>query len=142
MDVLVDTSVWSLTLRRRLDVLNPLEKEFRDELHALVGEGRAFITGPVRQEVLSGIRETVTFDRLRDYLRTFGDIALATEDFEEAARYTNLCRAVGIAGSSVDFLTCAVATRRGWAILTTDPDFRRFSEHLPLILHSPRGRNS
>ena len=43
---------------------------------------------------------------------------------------------LGIAGSPVDFLICAAAHRRGWAILTTDRDFRNYASVLPVKLHS------
>ena len=38
-------------------------------------------------------------------------------------------------GSNTDFLLCAVAERRGLPILTTDRDFVRFAEVLPIELH-------
>jgi len=53
MNVLVDTSVWSLALRRReVDE----ESEIVRELRELIVEGSAVIIGPIRQELLSGIR--------------------------------------------------------------------------------------
>ena len=53
MSVLVDTSVWSLALRRREASEHPAVQELRD----LIDETRAHLIGEVRQEVLSGIRE-------------------------------------------------------------------------------------
>jgi len=44
-----------------------------------------------------------------------------------------------VQGSPTDFLLCAVALRRGFAILTTDGDFAAFARLLPLRLHPPRG---
>ena len=57
-------------------------------------------------------------------------------DYEEAAHMNNRCRTLGIEGSAVDFLICAAAHRRGWAILTTDQDFQNYASVLPLRLHS------
>jgi hypothetical protein len=48
----------------------------------------------------------------------------------------NHCRARGIAGSTVDFLLCSSAHRRGWSILTTDQDVRNCAKVLPVRLHT------
>jgi predicted nucleic acid-binding protein len=102
----------------------------------LIQEGRAELVGAVRQELLSGIREDAQFDRLRSHLRPFPDAQLEAEDYEEAAHMSNRCRSRGIAGSSIDFLICATAHRRSWAIFTMDRDFQRFAEVLPVRLFS------
>ena len=83
--------------------------------------------GPVRQELLSGIRDPAQFRKLRDHLRAFPDLPLATADFEYAAELFNLCRAKGVQGSNTDFLIGAIAVNHQLAILTTDKDFH----HLP-----------
>lgn len=93
--------------------------------------------GPIRQELLSGIRTPEAFVRLRDHLRPFADEPLETADFERAAEHFNTCRARGVQGSNTDFLICAVAERRELPILTTDADFTRFADVLPISL---RGR--
>jgi predicted nucleic acid-binding protein len=137
--VLVDAPVWSLFLRRKLQHLNPEERRTLDELKRLVRRNEALFVGPVRQEVLSGVSDLSVYERIRDDARGFTDEPLRTEDFEEAARASNVCRAVGIAGSNVDFLLCAVAVRRDLSIFTTDGDFEHYARHLPLRLHAPRG---
>jgi hypothetical protein len=53
----VDTPVWSLALRRKPKDLHPDERRRVDALTDLVRDGRAVLIGPIRQEVLSGIRE-------------------------------------------------------------------------------------
>lgn len=136
MIVVVDTPVWSLALRRRPELLSLSEKSLTKTLTELVREGRAQLLGPIRQELLSGIREEAQFKKLRDYLRAFDEPALDVSDYEEAAHMNNQCRARGIAGSAVDFLISAAAHRRGWAILTTDRDFRKYAAVLSLRLHS------
>lgn len=131
MKVLVDTSVWSLALRRR----TPAHRSV-DELRTLVAHGRAAIVGPIRQELLSGIRDRAGFERLRDHLRAFPDEPITSADYERAAECFNLCRAKGIQGSNTDFLLCAVAERLRFPILTTDEDFLRFGRMLPIRLHA------
>lgn len=135
MMVLVDTSVWSLALRRKREHLSPGEQQLTDTLAELVREGRAQLLGPVRQELLSGIREEPQFRRLRNYLRAFPEHPLEAEDYEEAAHMNNRCRIRGIAGSAIDFLICAAAHRRGWMIFTTDRDFQNYASVLQLRLH-------
>ena len=138
MNVVVDTCVWSLALRRSSTQLNREEQLLRAELTELISEGRVQIIGPIRQELLSGIREETYYRRVRDYLRAFDDEFLTSEDFEQAASVNNKCRASGVTGSPFDFLICAAAIRHHWSILTTDPDFAGYARHVPLRLHTPR----
>ena len=134
MRVLVDTSVWSLALRRSARNLSRTERGITELLRDLIGEGRVAMVGPIRQEILSGIRDEKTFERLRERLGAFPDEEIGTEEYEEAARCANRCRAAGISGSTVDYLICAIALRRGLAILTTDRDFVRYARVLPIRL--------
>ena len=73
MMVLVDTFVWSLALRRKQADLNRGEQDLKTGLQELVQDGRAQIVGPVRQELLSGIRAEETFRKVRDALRAFDE---------------------------------------------------------------------
>lgn len=138
--VLVDTPIWSFVFRRPASRLSTDQRRHVEEWKSLVEERRVLLVGPVRQEVLSGIRDDQTFQRLVLALRAFPDEALAVEDFEEATRVGNLCRAAGVAGSAVDYLLCSVALRRDLAIYTTDLDFTGYARHLPLRLHGLGGR--
>lgn len=132
MNVLIDTNIWSLAFRRKREHLSARESALTGALAELIRERRANVIGPIRQEVLSGIREAAQFDRLRDHLKAFPDEPLEIEDFEEAALCHNRCRARGIAGSPIDFLICAAALRRSWLVFTTDPDFDAYASVLAL----------
>jgi predicted nucleic acid-binding protein len=125
MKVLVDTSVWSLALRRRAPAHAAV-----DELRRLVTQGRAAIAGPIRQEILSGVRDQRVFESLRDHLRAFPDEPVLAADYERAAECFNTCRAKGLEGSNTDFLLCAIAERHRFPILTTDADFTRYARVL------------
>lgn len=138
MNVLVDTSVWSLALRRKKESLTTNERLLVTELSELIREGRAQVIGLVRQELLSGIKTSEQYEKLRLYLRSFPDEVVDTSDHEEAAKAGNRCRAKGIVVSIVDILLCAVAIKRQWAIFTTDPDFSNYRRVLPLRIHAPR----
>ena len=130
MKVLVDTSIWSKALRRS-EGQNPIE---RQTLADLIASQRALIMGPIRQEILSGIKEERQFEELKDRLIPFPDVPLLTEDFVTAAKFFNLCRAKGIQGSNTDFLICAVAVNNRLSIFTADEDFAHFQKVLPISL--------
>ncbi|MGA7684336.1 MAG: PIN domain-containing protein [Terriglobales bacterium] len=137
MMILVDTSIWSLALRRKSADLSAREKSLTLALAELIRDGRAQLIGLVRQELLSGIREPEKFDQLRNLLHAFDDVRLDPSDYEEAAQIHNRCRSRGVAGSAIDFLICAVAVRRRWQIFTTDSDFDRYQKVLGLELYRP-----
>lgn len=134
MNVLVDTSIWSLALRRGVSNHSLV----KGNLSALIDESRVKIIGPIRQELLSGIRVKSQFEKLRLYLSAFPDMLLETADFEKAAELFNTCRRNGVQGSNTDFLICSVALRRDLEVFTSDDDFLGFRKHLPIKLYSPR----
>jgi len=131
MKVIVDTSVWSLALRRdKNDSTAPVQ-----ELRHIIHDHRVQMIGPIRQEILSGIRSESQFKKLRKHLESFPDLPILTEDYVTAAQFFNHCRSKGIQGSNTDFLICAVAFRNKFSIYTTDKDFELFSKHMQIVLH-------
>ena len=134
MKIIIDTCVWSLALRRK----ESIENEYVNELKELIKEVRAQLIGPVRQELLSGIKSKKQFNLLRDHLRAFEQITIKPKDYELAAEYFNTARKKGIQGSNTDFLLCAISNRHKMPILTTDNDFVNFQAVLPIELHKPR----
>ena len=134
MFVLVDTPIWSLALRRSPTNLNRIEQNYSTALRELIQDGRAQLIGPVRQELLSGVRHEKIFRELRDHLRAFDETPLEIGDYEEAAHIDNLCRSRGIAASAIDVL-CAVALGRNWEVFTVDHDFARYAKIVPLKVH-------
>jgi predicted nucleic acid-binding protein len=138
MNVLIDTSVWSLALRRKNESLSTNERFLVAELSELIREGRARMIGLVRQELLSGIKASEQYEKLRLHLRSFPDEVVDTSDYEEAAKAGDRGRAKGVVVSIVDILLSAVASKRLWTIFTTDPDFSNYAKVLPLRIHAPR----
>jgi predicted nucleic acid-binding protein len=132
--MLVDTCVWFLALRRSAGNLNVQEAHAVESLKHAILDGNARMAGVVRQELLSGVREKSQFESLRTATRAFEDVALTITDYEDAAACDNLCRLAGISGGTTDFLLCAIAIRRQWAILTVDKDFSNYAKKLPLRL--------
>jgi predicted nucleic acid-binding protein len=127
LKVLVDTSVWSLALRRRkgTEGQNQQEQRLAAALAQAIQDGRVAMVGPVRQELLSGLSDPLQFDRLRDTLAAFSDEPLTTATYVEAARLDNLCRRSGVQCGVVDMLLCAAALESGWTILTNDSGLLR-----------------
>lgn len=135
MKVLVDTSVWSVALRRPQGAgLSNEQTQVVSMLSDLVRDGRAALIGAIRQELLSGIKQPTQFESLRSALAAFDDIPLGVQDYELAAQLFNTCRAKGVQGSNTDFLICAVAMNQGLPILSLDADFKYFQKYLPIQL--------
>jgi len=133
--VLVDTSVWSLALRRSETDLSRKEAHAVDLLKELIRDGRVVVIGPVRQEILSGIPDEAQFRKLKAKLRAFEDLGLTSDDYELAAEFYNACRKRGVQGSYIDFLICAVAARNKLPIFTLDKDFERYAQPLGISLY-------
>lgn len=132
MKVIVDTCIWSLALRRGSSYRSPIVVE----LENLIKDFKVQMIGPIRQEILSGIRSQSQFKKLKKRLGSFQDLPILTKDYEKAAEFYNLCMSKGIQGSNTDFLICAVATRNKFSLYTTDKDFQLFSKHIPIKLHA------
>ncbi|MBA4388042.1 MAG: PIN domain nuclease [Verrucomicrobia bacterium] len=131
MRVLADTSVWSAALQHEKAV----DTRVVDRLGALVSGHQVEIIGPIRQELLSGIRTQLQFEKLQGLLAAFPDLAIGAEDYVTAAKFFNLCRAKGIQGSNTDYLICAVAVRNNLAVFATDGDLALFARHIPIVLY-------
>jgi hypothetical protein len=86
--------------------------------------------GPIRQEVLSGIKDEPQFIKTKRLLDPFPDEALSTADYVEAARLFDLCRGYGVQCAPVDMLICSVAVRMRCSILTSDEGLTRCIEVL------------
>jgi predicted nucleic acid-binding protein len=134
MKIIVDTCVWSLALRRNESKSSYLV----DELSELISEVRVQLIGPIRQELLSGIKSKTQFNKLKKHLSAFPDLALLSNDFELAAEFFNLARSKGIQGSNTDFIICSLAYTHKMSIFTTDKDFESYASVLPIKLYEPR----
>jgi predicted nucleic acid-binding protein len=137
MKVLVDTSVWSLALRRPKTIQLAADQQTTvNALADLVRDGRAVLMGAIRQELLCGIKTQGQFEALRDSLTAFDDVALSMRDYELAAEAFNTCRANGVQGSNTDFLICAVSINHHLPIFSMDQDFEMYRQWLPIHLYS------
>jgi predicted nucleic acid-binding protein len=136
MKVLVDTSVWSLALRRPKNAaLSAKQQNVVTALADLMQDGRALMLGAIRQELLSGIKTQAGFVALKSTLTAFEDLPLAMQDYEKAAEVFNTCRANGVQGSNTDLLICAVSVNHQLPIFSVDNDFLNYQKHLPVVLY-------
>lgn len=131
MSVIVDTSIWSLALRRK----NAVKSNEVQLLAKLIDSHQVVMLGAIRQGILSGIKSKEQFILLKDYLYAFPDFEITTSDFETAAEYFNKCRTNGVQGANTDFLICAVASNNNLKIFTNDNDFEMFKKYLPIELY-------
>lgn len=136
MKILVDTSVWSLALRRPKNLeLVAEQRATVTALTELVQDARAALMGAVRQELLCGIKTATQFETLRDRLAAFEDVPVTVNDYELAAQAFNTCRANGVQGSNTDFLICAVSINHQLPIFSLDKDFEQYRQWLPIELY-------
>jgi len=133
MNIIVDTSVWSLAFRKK--DLTKEETKIVEDLSELVKDLRVVMIGPIRQEILSGISNVTKFEELKERLSVFIDLPIKIPDYELAAQYYNKCRKHGVQGSHIDFLICSVASNGSYPIFTLDNDFRNYKKHIPIELY-------
>jgi predicted nucleic acid-binding protein len=129
--ILADTCAWSFLLRRKKKTNLSLDEQLLvASLSEAIRDGQVAIIGPIRQEILSGIKDPAQFDQLKFALEAFQDEPLTTVHYKEAARLFNICRSRGVECGSTDILICAVAIQKRLSILTNDAGFKRCIEVL------------
>lgn len=132
MNALVDTSVWSLALRKK--VKNEYEQQIVSILNELINTNSIRIIGAIRQEILSGIPSKELFNRLSKSLATFQDLTVDTNIHIKAAECFNTCRRNGVQGSHIDFLICATSICYNIPIFTLDKDFVNYSQFVNISI--------
>jgi predicted nucleic acid-binding protein len=139
MTLFVDTSVWSLALRR--DVPDPTP-----EVHALTdalqGGDMLVTTGLVLQELLQGFSGPKA---RQDIISRFSALPLIVPDRSdhiEAAELRNTCRRKGLQLGTIDALFAQLCRRRGLTMLTTDRDLHQVARLIGLrIWETPSNRH-
>ena len=128
--ILVDTSVWSLALRR--DRVPPGREV--ETLTAAIDRGDACLTGTILQEVLQGFPDASRTRRLVECLAPFPMLTLHRGDYVYAAEIRNKCRVKGVTLGTVDAQIAAAAINHRCALLTADKDFEAVVRIFPLRL--------
>ena len=135
MSLLVDTSVWSLALRRDVSQSEPEVAALQD---ALQGADQVFITGLVMQELLQGFAGPKARDQLVARLAVLAFLQPDRDDHIEAAEVRNSCRRRGVQIGTIDALLIQLSRRHDLVLLSTDKDFQSAAKHVDFKLWRTR----
>jgi predicted nucleic acid-binding protein len=127
----VDTSIWSLALRR--DSPAP-GREVRALVHAIEGGETLLTTGLVLQELLQGFSGPKSRDQILDRFSSIPLLVPDRDDHVRAAELRNHCRRSGVQAGTIDALLAQLCIRHDLTMLTADEDFRRIADHSKLKL--------
>jgi hypothetical protein len=136
MNLLVDTSVWSLALRRDATPDLPEVAALRSALDA---SQVVVTTGLILQEVLQGFAGPKARDQILERFRNLALLTPDRADHVEAADLRNACRRRGVQVGTIDALLTRLCQRYELTLLTTDRDFERIAAVTALSVW-PRGR--
>lgn len=131
MNLFVDTSVWSLALRRD----RPAESPAIDMLAAaLLGGDTVVTTGIVLQELLQGFSGARAQAQIIERFHALPMLTPSRDTHIAAAQLRNACRRRGVQLGTVDALLAQLCIEHELSLLTTDRDFTHAARHLPLRL--------
>ena len=131
MSLFVDTSVWSLALRRD----NPQDGQEVKLLRRALSEGIAvFTTGLVLQELLQGFLGAKASSQIIERFAALPLVIPDRVDHIQAAEIRNGCRRKDIQIGTIDALLAQLCLRHELELLTTDNDFKHISKVYPLRL--------
>lgn len=136
MTLLVDTSVWSLALRRDRVRDEPQVEALRQ---ALGGAQSVVTTGLILQELLQGFAGARA---QREIVERFAALPLLVpdrQDYIDAAAIRNRCRRAGIQLGTIDALLAQLGMRHRLVLLSTDNDFVHAARHCALRVWAPPG---
>lgn len=129
MSLFVDTSVWSLLLRRDRPADVP---QVGALVRALESGERVVTTGIVLQELLQGFSGAKAHDQIVDRFAAFPLVVPDREDHVAAAGLRNLCRKRGVQIGTIDALLAQLCLRHELVLLTSDEDFNHLAKHSAL----------
>lgn len=137
MALLVDTSVWSLLLRRDSPPNLPEVIALR---RALSGDELVATTGVVVQELLHGFVSASAQAAIKETFGVLEYLPPTLDDHVEAAGIRNQLRSSGIQLGAIDALIAQLAIAGGHTLLTTDKDFHLTAGHVGLqVWHTAPG---
>lgn len=137
MTILVDTSVWSLALRRDAEATEPEVQALKD---ALQGDDVVVTTGLVLQELLQGFSGAKVHAQIVQRFTALPLLQPDRDDHVAAAVVRNTCRRAGIQIGTIDALLAQLCIRHELTLLTTDKDFLLASKHCPLHVWPAKAR--
>jgi predicted nucleic acid-binding protein len=134
LSLFVDTSVWSLALRRD----RPPEVPEVAALEQALTEGDLVTTtGLVYQELLQGFRGPRDQQAIVTRFAALPFLTPDRHDHLEAAQIRNRARRRGVRVGTIDAILAQLCIRYDLRLLTTDADFARIAEDEPLERWTP-----
>jgi predicted nucleic acid-binding protein len=133
VSLFVDTSVWSLALRRDRASGAPEILALR---RALEGGDAVVTTGLILQELLQGFAGPRARRQIIERFSALPLLVPDREDHVEAAEVRNRCRRAGVQIGTIDALLAQICIRYELTLLTTDRDFELAASHCPLRVWS------
>jgi len=137
MSLLVDTSVWSLALRRDGEASEPEVHHLKE---ALLGSEVVVTTGLVLQELLQGFAGPNAGAQIVERFAALPLLQPDREDHIHAAGLRNTCRQAGVQIGTIDALLAQLCIRHELALLTTDRDFTHVAKHCSLRVWPAKAR--
>ena len=137
MTLLVDTSVWSLALRRDTAATEPEVQHLKD---ALLGSDVVVTTGLVLQELLQGFSGPKAHAQIVERFAALPLLQPDRDDHIGAASLRNLCRQAGVQLGTIDALLAQLCIAHDLTLLTTDQDFTHAARHCALRLWPGKAR--
>jgi predicted nucleic acid-binding protein len=131
MTLLVDTSVWSLALRRDGAVTTPEVAALRE---AIEGSDVVVTTGLVLQELLQGFNGPKDRQAIMDRFGALPLIQPDREDHVAAAAVRKACRRSGVQMGTIDALLIQLCGRHDLTLLSADKDFSNAAAFVPFKL--------
>ena len=131
MTLLVDTSVWSLALRR------DGSSESRKVLalsEALAGADSVVTTGLILQELLQGFSGSTAREAIIERFGALPFIQPDRQDHVAAAEVRNVCRRSGVQIGTIDALLIQLCGRYELTLLSSDNDFDNAAPYVPFKL--------
>jgi hypothetical protein len=133
LSLFIDTSVWSLALRRDSPAAS---REVGVLVRAIESGETILTTGLVLQELLQGFSGPKSRDQILDRFSSVPLLAPDRDDHVRAAELKNHCRRNGVQVGTIDALLARLCIRHDLTMLTTDQDFQHIAEHSTLKLWS------
>lgn len=124
MRVLVDTSVWSLALRKKGPADHPAAVRLASLLDA---NEDVFLIGLILQELLQAFRSETSLRTMVRHLEPFPLLEIQRADHLYAAALHRRCASRGVSASTADCQIAAAAVRHDCGLLTADKDFDRIA---------------
>jgi predicted nucleic acid-binding protein len=131
LSLFVDTSIWSLALRRDARAATP---EVRALVRAIESGEAIFTTGLVLQELLQGFSGPKARSQILDRFFALPLIVPDRHDHVEAADLRNRCRRAGVQIGTIGALLAQLCLRHDLTMLSTDNDFKRIAARSALKL--------